>query len=61
MPCLRLAGAFTAHSREHPGDSVYRDRAVGGHLSATGHEVAEREISSFLSSEGLLEERTDSD
>ena len=61
MPCLRLAGAFAAHSRENPGDSIYRGRAVGGHLSATGHKVAEEEIASFLSRNGLLEERADLD
>jgi hypothetical protein len=60
MPCLRLAGAFVAHSREHPEDPAYRDRAVGGHLSATGHALAAQEIASFLSSEGLLEVRANS-
>jgi hypothetical protein len=59
MPCLRLADAFVAHSRANSENPVYRDRAVGGHLSATGHAVVEREIASFLSRSGLLGGRGD--
>ena len=40
--------AFRAHAREHPEDSPYRSREIGGHLSAAGHRIAAREIARMV-------------
>lgn len=54
MPILRLEPVFSAYLKENPGTLLWRPREIGGHLSATGNQLAARSIYELLKMNNLL-------
>jgi hypothetical protein len=48
LACLRLDAVFRAHAAAHPQDDIYRDDAVGGHLSALGNRLVAEDLARLV-------------
>lgn len=56
MAVLNMDAPFKAFAQQHPEQPVWRPKAVGGHLSHTGHQLVAEHLYQFLGDQGLLRE-----
>lgn len=54
MPCLSMTGPFLSRFDQSPREPLFRDQAVGGHLSVQGHRLVAELVYKSLQAQGII-------